>query len=180
MQLLADAGFTADNPATVHFWFPTEVTRPYMPDPAGLHQAITQMLEDAGFVVESHSDIWDDPGYLFDAQNGYYDLHFLGWTGDWDDPGNFYGIHFATATESPRCSSTARRTWKTRSTRPMKSRSRKLAEQRGQRSPASCTTTCASSRSSMATPRVALAPNVSGYQVNPTGSESMATVSISE
>jgi peptide/nickel transport system substrate-binding protein len=93
-QLLADAGFTADNPATVHFWYPTEVTRPYMPDPAGLHQAITQMLEDAGFVVESHSDIWADPGYLFDAQNGFYDLHFLGWTGDWDDPGNFYGIHF--------------------------------------------------------------------------------------
>lgn len=93
-QLLADAGFTEDNPAVVHFWFPTEVTRPYMPDPAGLHQAVTQMLEDAGFVVEPHSDIWDSPGYLFDAQNGYYDLHFLGWTGDYDDPANWYGVHF--------------------------------------------------------------------------------------
>ena len=92
--LLEEAGFTADNPATVHFWFPTEVTRPYMPDPAGLHEAVTQMLTDAGFVVESHSDIWDDPGYLFDAQNGYYDLHFLGWTGDYDDPSNWYGVHF--------------------------------------------------------------------------------------
>ena len=68
---------------------------------SGLHQAITQMLEDVGFVVESHSDIWDDPGYLFDAQNGYYDLHFLGWTGDWDDPGNFYGIHFAYSDGKP-------------------------------------------------------------------------------
>jgi peptide/nickel transport system substrate-binding protein len=92
--LLEEAGFTADNPATIHFWFPTEVTRPYMPDPAGLHEAVTQMLENAGFVVESHSDIWDDPGYLFDAQNGYYDLHFLGWTGDYDDPSNWYGVHF--------------------------------------------------------------------------------------
>jgi peptide/nickel transport system substrate-binding protein len=92
--LLEQAGFTADNPATIHFWYPTEVTRPYMPDPAGLHTAITGMLEAAGFVVEPHNDIWDSPGYLFDAQNGYYDLHFLGWTGDWDDPGNFYGIHF--------------------------------------------------------------------------------------
>ena len=92
--LLEEAGFTADSPATIHFWFPTEVTRPYMPDPAGLHEAVTQMLENAGFVVESHSDIWDDPGYLFDAQNGYYDLHFLGWTGDYDDPGNWYGVHF--------------------------------------------------------------------------------------
>jgi peptide/nickel transport system substrate-binding protein len=93
-DLLEQAGFTADNPATIHFWYPTQVTRPYMPDPAGLHQAVTQMLENAGFVVEPHNDIWDSPGYLFDAQNGYYDLHFLGWTGDWDDPGNWYGIHF--------------------------------------------------------------------------------------
>jgi peptide/nickel transport system substrate-binding protein len=100
-QLLADAGFTEENPATIHFWYPTEVTRPYMPDPAGLHQAITQMLEDAGFVVEPHNDIWDDPGYLFDAQNGYYDLHFLGWTGDWDDPGNWYGIHFGFSQGAP-------------------------------------------------------------------------------
>ena len=100
-QLLADAGFTADNPATVHFWYPTEVTRPYMPDPAGLHQAITQMLEDVGFVVEPHSDIWDSPGYLLDAQSGFYDLHFLGWTGDWDDPGNFYGIHFGYSQGEP-------------------------------------------------------------------------------
>jgi peptide/nickel transport system substrate-binding protein len=100
-QLLADAGFDESNPATIHFWYPTEVTRPYMPDPAGLHQAITQMLEDVGFVVVPHSDIWDDPGYLFDGQNGMYDLHFLGWTGDWDDPGNFYGIHFAYDGDKP-------------------------------------------------------------------------------
>jgi len=91
---LEEAGFGADNPAVVHFWYPTEVTRPYMPDPAGLHQAVTGMLEDVGFVVEPHSDIWDDPGYLGDAQDGAYDLHFLGWTGDWDDPNNWYGIHF--------------------------------------------------------------------------------------
>jgi len=100
-QLLEDAGFTADNPATVHFWYPTEVTRPYMPDPAGLHQAITGMLEAAGFVVVSESDIWDSPGYLFDAQNGYYDLHFLGWTGDYDDPSNWYGVHFGYSQGEP-------------------------------------------------------------------------------
>jgi peptide/nickel transport system substrate-binding protein len=59
------------------------------------------MLEDAGFVVEPHSDIWDSPGYLFDAQNGYYDLHFLGWTGDYDDPGNWYGVHFGFQQGAP-------------------------------------------------------------------------------
>ena len=93
-ELLAEAGFTEDNPAEVGFWFPTEVTRPYMPDPEGLHQAITQMLEDVGFVVVPNSDIWDSPGYLEDSQNGLYDLHFLGWTGDYDDPSNWYGVHF--------------------------------------------------------------------------------------
>ena len=100
-DLLEQAGYGPDNPPTIHFWYPTEVTRPYMPDPRGLHEAIVQMLEDAGFAVESHSDIWDDPGYLFDAQNGYYDMHFLGWTGDWDDPGNFYGIHFGYSQGAP-------------------------------------------------------------------------------
>jgi len=98
-QLLEDAGFNAENPATIHFWYPTEVTRPYMPDPRGLHEAITQMLEDVGFVVVPNSDIWDSPGYLFDAQNGFYDLHFLGWTGDYDDPSNWYGVHFGYAQE---------------------------------------------------------------------------------
>ena len=100
-QLLEDAGFGEDNPATVHFWYPTEVTRPYMPDPRGLHEAVTQMLEDAGFTVVPHSDIWDDPGYLFDAQNGFYDLHFLGWTGDYDDPSNWYGVHFGYSQGEP-------------------------------------------------------------------------------
>ena len=99
--LLEEAGYDADNPATVHFWYPTEVTRPYMPDPRGLHEAVTQMLEDVGFEVVPHSDIWDDPGYLFDAQNGFYDLHFLGWTGDYDDPSNWYGVHFGYAQGEP-------------------------------------------------------------------------------
>ena len=99
--LLEQAGYGPDNPPVINFWYPTEVTRPYMPDPRGLHEAIKQMLEDAGFVVQSQSDIWDSPGYLFDAQNGYYDMHFLGWTGDWDDPGNFYGIHFGYSQGAP-------------------------------------------------------------------------------
>ena len=179
-QLLADAGFTADNPAVVHFWFPTEVTRPYMPDPAGLHQAITQMLEDAGFVVESHSDIWDDPGYLFDAQNGYYDLHFLGWTGDWDDPGNFYGIHFAYSGGEPAvqfgCDADIEDALATANEEANpEARGADWAEVAKAVHDNVCFVTLVHGDTA-----VALAPNVSGYQVNPTGSESLATVSISE
>ncbi len=98
--LLEDAGFGADNPPTVNFWYPTEVTRPYMPDPRGLHEAVTTMLEDAGFTVETGSAIWGTE-YIPAAQNGEYDLHFLGWTGDYDDPSNWYGVHFGYAQGEP-------------------------------------------------------------------------------
>jgi peptide/nickel transport system substrate-binding protein len=92
-DLLEQAGFGADNPPVVNFWYPTEVTRPYMPDPRGLHEAITTMLEDAGFQVEPGSAVWGTE-YVPAAQAGEYDLHFLGWTGDYDDPSNWYGVHF--------------------------------------------------------------------------------------
>ena len=98
--LLEDAGFTEDNPATVNFWYPTEVTRPYMPDPRGLHEAVTTMLEAAGFVVDPGSAVWGTE-YIPAAQNGEYDLHFLGWTGDYDDPSNWYGVHFGYSQGEP-------------------------------------------------------------------------------
>lgn len=100
-QLLEDAGYGPDSPPSVEFWYPTEVTRPYMPDPRGLHEAVTQMLEDVGFEVVPNSDIWDIPGYLEDAQGGLYDLSFLGWTGDYDDPSNWYGVHFGYSQGEP-------------------------------------------------------------------------------
>ncbi len=98
--LLEEAGFTEDSPAVVNFWYPTEVTRPYMPDPRGLHEAITTMLEEAGFQVEPNSAVWATE-YVGDAQNGAYDLHFLGWTGDYDDPSNWYGVHFGYSQGEP-------------------------------------------------------------------------------
>ena len=99
-QLLEDAGFGEDNPAVVNFWYPTEVTRPYMPDPRGLHEAVTTMLEDVGFEVETGSAVWGTE-YIPAAQNGEYDLHFLGWTGDYDDPSNWYGFHFGYSQGEP-------------------------------------------------------------------------------
>ena len=91
---LAEAGYDEGNPPTVKFWFPTNVTRPYMPDPEGIHEAISGMLEEVGFVVEPASSDWSTE-YTTAAQNGAYELHLLGWTGDYDDPANWYGVHFA-------------------------------------------------------------------------------------
>ncbi len=178
--LLEQAGFTADNPATIHFWYPTQVTRPYMPDPAGLHQAVTQMLEDAGFVVEPHNDIWDSPGYLFDAQNGYYDLHFLGWTGDWDDPGNWYGVHFGFQQGEPAAQfgcdpdgledaiNTAEAEAETTA------RGEAWAEVAGLIHGDVCFVTLVHGDTALA-----FTSEVQGYQANPTGSESFASVWLS-
>jgi peptide/nickel transport system substrate-binding protein len=58
------------------------------------------MLEDAGFVVEPGSAVWGTE-YIPAAQGGEYDLHFLGWTGDYDDPSNWYGVHFGYAQGEP-------------------------------------------------------------------------------
>lgn len=179
--LLADAGFTADDPATVHFWYPTEVTRPYMPDPAGLHQAITQMLEDVGFVVEPHSDIWDSPGYLLDAQSGFYDLHFLGWTGDWDDPGNFYGIHFGYSQGEPAdqfgCDVDGLEDAINAAESEVEPVARAAAwgEAAGIIHDNVCFVTLVHGDTALA-----FDDTVSGYEANPTGSESFATVSVSE
>jgi peptide/nickel transport system substrate-binding protein len=98
--LLEEAGFGEDEPPTVHFWAPTGVTRPYMPDPEGLQQQIATMLEDVGFVVEQDSSDWTSE-YTSAVQNGDYELHLLGWAADYDDPSNWYGLHFGYSQGEP-------------------------------------------------------------------------------
>lgn len=97
--LLAEAGFGPDNPPSVHFWYPSDVTRPYMPDPQGLNTAITQMWEDIGFVVTPDTAIWGADYLDNGASAGNHEAHFLGWTGDWDDPADWYGFHFGLDNE---------------------------------------------------------------------------------
>jgi peptide/nickel transport system substrate-binding protein len=99
-QLLADAGYGPDNPPQVQFWFPTEVTRPYMPDPQGLAEATITMLEEAGFQVTTGSAIWGTE-YIPAATTAQYDMYWLGWTGDYDDPWNWYGYHFDLRSDEP-------------------------------------------------------------------------------
>ena len=76
--LLAEAG---QEDLTITFAYPTEVTRPYMPDPAKLYDAIKADLEAVGITVETVTDPWAT--YL-DKAYTEYDAHFLGWTGDID------------------------------------------------------------------------------------------------
>ena len=90
-QLLAEAGATG---TTLKFFYPTDVSRPYMPDPGALFQVINQNLIDAGFTVEPTALPWN-PDYLNAVQAGLqHDIHLLGWTGDYNDAYNFIGTFF--------------------------------------------------------------------------------------
>lgn len=88
-DLLADAGFD-EGELELTFYWPTDVTRPYMPDPQSIFELFRADLEEAGIVVEPVSMPWS-PTYLAAVQNGEANLHFLGWTGDYPDAYNFIG-----------------------------------------------------------------------------------------
>ncbi|MBN9759241.1 Dipeptide-binding ABC transporter, periplasmic substrate-binding component [Pseudonocardia sp. Ae406_Ps2] len=90
-QLLAEAG--AQN-LTLNFYYPTEITRPYMPNPADLFSAMSANLKAVGITVNPVARPWNG-GYKDDVQKaGKHDLHLLGWTGDYNDAGNFVGTFF--------------------------------------------------------------------------------------
>jgi peptide/nickel transport system substrate-binding protein len=95
-QLIAESGVT--NP-TLSFWYPTNVSRPYMPDPEANFQAFQADLEAAGFTVTPTSAPWN-PDYLDAVQTGQAGLYLLGWTGDFGDPDNFVGTFFRTPQEA--------------------------------------------------------------------------------
>ena len=95
-QLLQSAGLTL--PVKIDFWYPTNVSRPYMPDPSRNFQAFQASLENSGFKVVPHSAPWR-PDYVATVQSGGAQVFLLGWTGDWGDPSNFLNVHFGSQTQ---------------------------------------------------------------------------------
>jgi len=95
-SLLQEAGAEG---TTLRFYYPTDVSRPYLPDPAAMFQVISQNLTDAGFKVEPTALPWN-PDYLNAVQAGQADIHLLGWTGDYNDAYNFIGTFFAEASNN--------------------------------------------------------------------------------
>ncbi len=93
-ELLKKAGVTL--PLKVDFWYPTDVSRPYMPDPKRNFEAFAASLNESGFKVVPHSAPWrpDYLGRVLEGNGGA--LNFLGQTGDFADPDNFIGIFFQT------------------------------------------------------------------------------------
>jgi peptide/nickel transport system substrate-binding protein len=91
-SLLQQAGLTL--PVEIDFWYPTDVSRPYMPDPKRNFEAFAASLNKSGFKVTPHSAPWS-PDYLGRVDEGTAGhLNLIGWTGDFADPDNFIGVFF--------------------------------------------------------------------------------------
>jgi peptide/nickel transport system substrate-binding protein len=95
-QLLQQAGQTL--PVKVDFWYPTNVSRPYMPDPQRNFQAFQASLAKAGFNVVAHSAPWR-PDYRAGVQAGKDQLFLFGWIADFADPADFLNVHFGSHTD---------------------------------------------------------------------------------
>jgi peptide/nickel transport system substrate-binding protein len=89
-SLLKEAGAEG---LTLKFYWPTEVTRPYMPSPKDIYGAIAGDLEKAGIKIETTSKPWNG-GYLTEVDQGIPDLFLLGWTGDNGTAHNWIGTFF--------------------------------------------------------------------------------------
>jgi peptide/nickel transport system substrate-binding protein len=97
MQLLEEAG--VETPVELTFCYPTDVSRPYMPDPVRNFQAFAEHLNQAGFRIKPRAAPWS-PDYLGLVDEGRCPLYLLGWTGDYADPDNFIGTFFQTPQEA--------------------------------------------------------------------------------
>ncbi|MFW5468707.1 ABC transporter substrate-binding protein [Knoellia sp. CPCC 206435] len=91
----AKAAIAAAGGLTLTFAYPSEVTRPYMPNPQKLYQAMAGDLEAAGIKVNTVTKPWNG-GYLDGVDANAFDAFLLGWTGDYDAAHNFIGTFFGS------------------------------------------------------------------------------------
>jgi len=93
-SLLKEAGAEG---LTLNFAYPTEVSRPYMPNPQKIAEALRTDLEAAGIKVNFTAKPWNG-GYLDGVNAGAFDIWLLGWTGDYNSADNFVGTFFQSDT----------------------------------------------------------------------------------
>ena len=92
-----------DATSTFDFWYPSDVIRPYMPDPKGIFQAIQPDLEAVGFKIEPEHQAVEHRTTSTTSTPGKYPMWLIGWTCDWAGPDNFLDTAFfgTTATGKP-------------------------------------------------------------------------------
>jgi peptide/nickel transport system substrate-binding protein len=176
-QLLQEAGLTL--PVKIEFWYPTDVSRPYMPDPKRNFQAFQASLNKSGFSVTAKSAPWS-PDYLGQVDEGNTQLYLLGWTGDYGDADNFIGTFF----QSPQ------KAWGT-AAKPNKEVTDLLNQAEIETDEAERERIYQEANRTImewlpgvpyahSEPALAFTANVKGYQPSPTTNESFATVSLEE
>jgi len=177
-QILQDAGY--ELPVPLEFWYPTDISRPYMPDPKRNFEAFAASLNKSGFKVTAKSAPWN-PDYLGRADEGNAgNLRLLGWTGDYGDADNFIGTFFQSpqkawgTTEKPLTevqdllNEAEIETEESKREELYQEANRKIMEQLPG-------VPYAHSR-----PALAFTANVQGYVASPTTNESFATVTVEE
>jgi peptide/nickel transport system substrate-binding protein len=96
--LIAESGVTD---LAFEFWYPSNVSRPYMPDPKGEFEAILSDLEAAGFKPTPKTSKWS-PDYLAAESSGKYPAWLIGWNCDWLGIDNFlYTAFFGYRADAP-------------------------------------------------------------------------------
>jgi peptide/nickel transport system substrate-binding protein len=97
---LAAANLTAAQ-TSIDLYYPSNVVRPYMPDPKNEAQAIATDLQAVGFTVNLKTEDWHG-GYVKDATNGNLPMFLFGWTCDWAGADNFlYTAFFGYQGDKP-------------------------------------------------------------------------------
>ncbi len=88
-RLLAEAGYP--NGFSVDLWYPS-ISRAYLPTPKPVAEAIAADLNAVGIKVTLKTEDW--PKYLADRHKGVFDMYLYGWSGDYNDPDNFYSAFY--------------------------------------------------------------------------------------
>ena len=94
-ELLAEAGYKGEE---LKFYYPLNVTRPYLPTPEKVYAEISRQLTAVGLNIKPVPIDWSE-GYLQKVTSpGEHALHLLGWNGSYADPDNFVGPLFGENT----------------------------------------------------------------------------------
>ena len=85
--LIAESG-VPESDLAFDFWYPSNTTRAYEPDPKGQFEATLPMLEAVGFKPNPKTAAWD-PDFLAGWAAGKYPMLQAGWNCDWFGIDNF-------------------------------------------------------------------------------------------
>ncbi len=91
-ELLAEAG---QSDLTIELWYPTEVTRPYMPAPQRVFEAVRADWEAVGINVVPVSKPWSG-GYIDGVYGNQAPAYLLGGTGHYNAADTLLGPYFGT------------------------------------------------------------------------------------